>query len=81
MNNGTTPVDVVKVEDGAMVWQEKKGGTPYWKNTELSNFVARVDFQAFRPVATTASPFAIPAPATRPTSACANCRCSTTITR
>jgi len=35
--------DVVKVQDGAMVWLEKKGGTPYW-NTELSDFVARVDF-------------------------------------
>ena len=38
------PVDVVKVEDGAMVWQLKKGGTPYW-NTELSDFAARVDFK------------------------------------
>ncbi|MEP6672723.1 MAG: DUF1080 domain-containing protein [Chthoniobacter sp.] len=38
------PTDVVEVEDGAMVWQEKKGGTPYW-NTELSDFVARVEFK------------------------------------
>ena len=44
MNKGETPVDVMKVVDGALVWQEKKGGTPYW-NTELSDFKARVDFK------------------------------------
>ena len=38
------PLDAVKVENGAMVWQEKKGGTPYW-NTELSDFQARVEFK------------------------------------
>ncbi|EDY16418.1 protein of unknown function DUF1080 [Chthoniobacter flavus Ellin428] len=43
-NNGKGPMDMVKVEDGAMVWQEKKGGTPYW-NTELKDFAARVDFK------------------------------------
>jgi hypothetical protein len=45
MNNGATPAsEVMKVEDGALVWLEKKGGTPYW-NTELSDFVARVEFK------------------------------------
>ena len=44
MNDGKSPVDVVKVENGAMVWQDKKGGTPYW-NTPLSDFQARVDFK------------------------------------
>jgi hypothetical protein len=38
------PGDVVKVEDGAMVWQLKKGGSPYW-NTELNDFVARLEFK------------------------------------
>ena len=44
MTGWAGPVDVVKVENGAMVWQEKKGGTPYW-NTELSDFQARVEFK------------------------------------
>jgi hypothetical protein len=44
MTGWAGPTDVVKVEDGAMVWQAKKGGTPYW-NTELSDFVARVEFK------------------------------------
>ncbi|MBI3874620.1 MAG: DUF1080 domain-containing protein [Verrucomicrobia bacterium] len=44
MDGWAGPVDVVKVEDGAMLWQAKKGGTPYW-NTELSDFVARVEFK------------------------------------
>ena len=44
MTGWAGPVDVVKVENGAMVWQEKKGGTPYW-NTELSNFQARVEMK------------------------------------
>ena len=44
MNNGKAPVDVVQVEDGAMVWQRHKAGTPYW-NTELTDFCARVDFK------------------------------------
>lgn len=43
-NNGETPVDMVKVEDGVMAWQDKKGGTPYW-NTELTDFAARVAFK------------------------------------
>ncbi|MDR3401131.1 MAG: DUF1080 domain-containing protein [Chthoniobacter sp.] len=43
-NNGDGPMDMVKVEDGAIVWQEKKGGTPYW-NTELTDFCARVGFK------------------------------------
>lgn len=38
------PTDVVNVENGAMVWQDKKGGTPYW-NTELKDFCARVQFK------------------------------------
>ncbi len=44
MTGWAGPVDVVKVENGAMVWQEKKGGTPYW-NTSLSDFQARVEFK------------------------------------
>ena len=44
MTGWAGPIDVVKVENGAMVWQLKKGGTPYW-NTELSDFVARVEFK------------------------------------
>jgi hypothetical protein len=44
MSGWAGPVDAVKVENGAMVWQEKKGGTPYW-NTELSDFVARLEFK------------------------------------
>ncbi len=44
MTGWAGPTDVVKVENGAMVWQLKKGGTPYW-NTELSDFAARVDFK------------------------------------
>ena len=44
INGGTGALDMIKVENGAMVWQEKKGGTPYW-NTELSDFQARVEFK------------------------------------
>ena len=44
MTGWAGPVDAVKVEDGVIVWQEKKGGTPYW-NTELSDFQARVEFK------------------------------------
>lgn len=44
MTGWAGPIDVVKVEDGTMVWQDKKGGTPYW-NTELSDFGARVKFK------------------------------------
>jgi len=40
-NNGEGPMDMVKVEDGVIVWQENKGGTPYW-DKELSDFQARV---------------------------------------
>jgi hypothetical protein len=43
-NGKTDPNDIVKVEDGAIVWRENKGGTPYW-NTDLKDFVARVDFK------------------------------------
>ena len=42
MTGWSGPTDVVKVEDGVMKWQEKKGGTPYW-NQELSDFQARVE--------------------------------------
>ena len=38
------PLEVVAVKDGAMVWQEKKGGTIYW-NHELTDFQARVTFK------------------------------------
>ena len=43
-NNGAGPVDMVKVEDGVMKWQPKKGGTPYW-DKELTDFVARLEFK------------------------------------
>jgi hypothetical protein len=43
-NNGTGPVDMMKAENGVIVWQEKKGGTPYW-NEELTDFQARVEFK------------------------------------
>jgi len=42
-NNGAGPMDMVKVEDGAMVWQLHKGGTPYYEK-EYTDFVARVEF-------------------------------------
>jgi hypothetical protein len=38
------PLDAVKVQDGAIVWQEKKGGTIYW-NQDLKDFQARVSFK------------------------------------
>lgn len=38
------PLEAVNVQDGALVWQEKKGGTIYW-NHELSDFNARVMFK------------------------------------
>jgi hypothetical protein len=38
------PLEVVAIKDGAMVWQEKKGGTIYW-NHELTDFQARVTFK------------------------------------
>lgn len=38
------PTDVLKVEDGVIVWQREKSGTPYW-NEELSDFQCRVDFK------------------------------------
>ena len=44
MSGWAGPVDVVKVEDGVIKWQEKKGGTPYW-NHELSDFQARVEMK------------------------------------
>ncbi len=37
------PIDVVKVQDSAMVWQRGKAGTIYW-NSELADFVARFEF-------------------------------------
>jgi hypothetical protein len=44
MSGWAGPTDVVKVENGVIAWQDKKGGTPYW-NTELSDFQARVGFK------------------------------------
>jgi len=44
MTGWAGPTDVVKVEDGIMAWQDKKGGTPYW-NTELTDFQARLEFK------------------------------------
>ena len=36
--------DVVEVKDGAIVWRNGRGGTPYW-NHELGDFQARVIFK------------------------------------
>jgi hypothetical protein len=44
MEGWAGPVDAVKVEDGEIRWLEKKGGTVYW-NTELTDFVARLEFK------------------------------------
>jgi 3-keto-disaccharide hydrolase len=38
------PPDMAKVVDGAIVWQEHKGGTLY-TNDEFTDFVARVEFK------------------------------------
>jgi hypothetical protein len=38
------PLEAVTVKDGAMVWQEKKGGTIYY-DQELKDFSARVTFK------------------------------------
>ncbi|MEQ1859268.1 MAG: DUF1080 domain-containing protein [Chthoniobacteraceae bacterium] len=44
MTGWAGPIDALKVEDGELRWKEKKGGTPYW-NTELTDFVARLEFK------------------------------------
>ena len=44
MNDGQSPAEVVKADNGVMKWQRDKGGTPYW-NTQLGDFQARVDFK------------------------------------
>ncbi len=36
--------DALAVENGEIHWLDKKGGTPYW-NTELTDFVARLEFK------------------------------------
>lgn len=36
--------DALTVENGEIHWLDKKGGTPYW-NTELTDFVARLEFK------------------------------------
>jgi hypothetical protein len=38
------PLENCKVEDGAIVWQKAKGGTPYTK-AEYTNFIARLEFK------------------------------------
>jgi len=37
-------LDCMKVEDGAIVWQRGKGGTPYTK-AEYTNFIVRLEFK------------------------------------
>jgi hypothetical protein len=44
MTGWAGPTDALKVENGVIAWQEKKGGTPYW-NTELGDFQARLEFK------------------------------------
>ena len=39
-----SPLDVLEIKDGTIVWRANRGGTPYW-NTELRDFVARVSFK------------------------------------
>ncbi len=43
MTGWAGPVDCLKVEQGEINWLAGKGGTPYW-NTELTDFVARLEF-------------------------------------
>jgi hypothetical protein len=38
------PLENCKVENGAIVWQKAKGGTPYTK-AEYTNFIARLEFK------------------------------------
>ncbi|HEV7925452.1 MAG TPA: DUF1080 domain-containing protein [Verrucomicrobiae bacterium] len=38
------PLDCCKVEDGAIVWQRGKGGTPYYK-ANYTNFIVRLEFK------------------------------------
>jgi hypothetical protein len=44
MSGWEGPVDALKVENGAMVWQAGKGGTPYYKE-EFTDFAARLEFK------------------------------------
>ncbi len=44
MEGWAGPLEAVTVKNGAIVWQEKKGGTIYW-NEELKDFQARVMFK------------------------------------
>lgn len=43
MEGWAGPVDCLKVANGEINWLADKGGTPYW-NTELTDFVARLEF-------------------------------------
>jgi Domain of Unknown Function (DUF1080) len=44
MDGWEGPVDCCKVEDGAIVWQHDKGGTPYYKDI-YTNFIVRLEFK------------------------------------
>jgi hypothetical protein len=44
MEGWAGPVDCCKVEDGAIVWQKDKGGTPYF-NAVYTNFIVRLEFK------------------------------------
>ncbi|HWY77744.1 MAG TPA: DUF1080 domain-containing protein [Verrucomicrobiae bacterium] len=44
MDGWEGPVDCCKVEDGAIVWQHNKGGTPYYKDI-YTNFIVRLEFK------------------------------------
>ena len=61
MTGWAGPTDVVKVEDGAMVWQLKKGGNPYWNIEPKRLLSARLEVGHAAWAATMALPFAIPA--------------------
>jgi hypothetical protein len=44
MDGWEGPTDCCKVEDGAIVWQHDKGGTPYYKDI-YTNFIVRLEFK------------------------------------
>ena len=71
------PLDCCAVTNGAIIWQEHKGGTIYTE-ANYTNFAARLEFK-LPPVATTDWPFAIPAKAIPLMWGCVNARSWMTI--
>ena len=72
------PTDGYEVREGSIRCRAGHGGTIYTEE-EYGDFAVELEI-LLPPGATTAWPSATPAAATRPTSACASCRCSTTPT-